>query len=144
MQKVHLIVQNGEQYCWNPGVSIVEADISEVFDYTKQKRLPILNSPIAFPGFLIYAQRINEETARALVEEAARRGIAVDSYIGHDATARLASQLGTEVSVRRAMYQPNKNEIAIVFRLKKRLSKLEDVKNVKPEDIEILVLHYYC
>ena len=124
---------------WHP----YDVELSKVFEETKQKRLPILNSPIAFPEYIAYAERIDMETVRALAQEAAKKGIPVDSYVGHESTAKLASEiLGVEVPARRAMYTPSKNEIAIVFRLKKRLEKPEDIKSVKPEDIEILVVHY--
>lgn len=124
---------------WHP----FNVEVGKIFEATGQRRLPILNSPLAFPEHIVYAARVDAETARALVEEAKKRGIGIDSYIGHESTARLASQvLGVEVPVRRAMYQPAANEIALVFRLRKRLAKPEDIKNVKPEDIEIIVVHY--
>jgi hypothetical protein len=68
----------------------------------------------------------------------------VESYIGHESTARLLSTLlGIEVGVSRAMYLPEKDDLAVVVRLKKRLEKPEDVKNVKLEDIEFLIVNYY-
>lgn len=124
---------------WHP----FDVPVEKVFNETKQTRLPILNSPLAFPGRLAYAYRVSPEEARAIAEEAKKRGITIDSYVGHESTARLASEvLGVEVPARRAMYIPGKNEIALVFRLKKRLAKPEDLANVKPEDIEIIIVHY--
>jgi hypothetical protein len=68
----------------------------------------------------------------------------IDSYIGHESTARMLSTLlGIEVSVSRAMYTPEKGDIAVVVRLKKRLERPEDVKNVRPEDVEFLIVNYY-
>jgi hypothetical protein len=68
----------------------------------------------------------------------------IESYIGHEATAKLLSALlGMEIPTNRAMYIPEKGDIAVVVRLKKRLERPEDVKNVRPEDVEFLVVNYY-
>jgi hypothetical protein len=68
----------------------------------------------------------------------------IESYIGHEATAFLLSQLlSREISVNRAMYEPQISDVAIVVRLKRRLEKPEDVKNVKPEDLEFILVEYY-
>jgi hypothetical protein len=40
------------------------------------------------------------------------------------------------------MYSPRDGDLAIVIRLRKRLEKVEDVKNVKPEDIEFIEVRY--
>ena len=65
------------------------------------------------------------------------------SFIGHEATAQLLSTLlSKNVPMNRAMYDPEPDDIAVVVRLKKRLEKPEDVKNVKPEDIEFIIVEY--
>jgi hypothetical protein len=65
------------------------------------------------------------------------------SFIGHEATAQLLTTLlSRNIQFNRAMYDPKPNDIAVVVRLKKRLEKPEDVKNVKPEDIEFILVEY--
>ena len=83
---------------------------------------------------------ITVEEARELIRKAEK----IESYIGHESTAKLLTQLfEKEVPTSRAMYQPRNGDLAIIVRLKKRLEKPEDVKNVKPEDIEFLLVRYY-
>jgi hypothetical protein len=66
------------------------------------------------------------------------------SFIGHEATAKLLSQLlSVEIPTSRAMYDPKPGDVAVVIRLKKRLEKPEDVKNVKPEDLEFILVEYH-
>lgn len=97
--------------------------------------VPVSNSPA-----ITISMPITLEEARELIGKAEK----IESYIGHEATAKLLSQLfGREVPVNRGMYIPNREDLAIVVRLKKRLEKPEDVKNVKPEDIELLLVRYY-
>ena len=68
----------------------------------------------------------------------------IESYIGHEATANLLSNLlNKTIITNRAMYDPKINDIAIVVRLKKRLEKPEDVKNVSENDIEFILVEYY-
>jgi hypothetical protein len=67
----------------------------------------------------------------------------VVSYIGHEATAQLLTTIfNVSVPTNRGIYDPKPGEIAIVVRLKKRLEKPDDVKNVKPEDIEFILVEY--
>jgi len=83
-------------------------------------------------------------TSMENVKELVWKAKVVESYIGHESTAKLLSQLfEKEIPTSRAMYQPRNGDLAIVVRLKKRLEKPEDVKNVKPEDIEFLLVRYY-
>ncbi len=68
----------------------------------------------------------------------------IESYIGHEATANLLSSLlNINVPVNRGMYDPKINDTAIVVRLKKRLEKPEDIKNVSPNDIEFILVEYH-
>jgi hypothetical protein len=81
---------------------------------------------------------ISIEEAKSLVS--ARE---VVSFIGHEATAQLLTALfNVPVPVNRGMYDPKPNEVAIVVRLRKRLEKPDDVKGVKPEDIEFILVEY--
>jgi len=83
-------------------------------------------------------------TSMENIKELVRKAKVVESYIGHEATARLLSEmLGVDIPMSRAMYTPQNLDLAIVARLKRRLEKPEDVKNVKPEDIELLLIRYY-
>jgi hypothetical protein len=67
----------------------------------------------------------------------------VVSFIGHEATASLLTQLlPVPVPMNRAMYDPTPGDKAIVVRLKKRLEKPEDIKNVKEEDVEFILVEY--
>ena len=67
----------------------------------------------------------------------------LESYIGHEATAKLLEQLTSKpVPVNRAMYSPRNGDLATIVRLRKRLEKVEDIKNVKPEDIEFIEVRY--
>jgi len=67
----------------------------------------------------------------------------VISYIGHEATAALLTQLlGRPITNNRAMYEPRPGETAIIAKLKKRLEKPEDLKDVKESDIEFILVNY--
>jgi len=68
----------------------------------------------------------------------------IESYIGHESTANLLSSLlNRTVPTNRAMYDPKVDDVAIIVRLKKRLEKPEDVKNVSENDIEFILVEYY-
>ncbi len=68
----------------------------------------------------------------------------IESYIGHEATANLLSSLlNINVPTNRSMYDPKPNDVAVIIRLKKRLEKPEDVKNVSPNDIEFILVEYH-
>ena len=68
----------------------------------------------------------------------------IESFIGHEATANLLSSLlNRTVPTNRAMYDPKVDDVAIIVRLKKRLEKPEDVKNVSENDIEFILVEYY-
>ena len=67
----------------------------------------------------------------------------VISYIGHESTAALLTQLlGKPIPSSRAMYNPRPGETAIVVKLKRRLEKPEDVKEIKESDVEFLLVNY--
>jgi hypothetical protein len=106
------------------------------------KKVILLNALVPNPteSTIIISLPITVEEAKEIV----RRANIVESYIGHEATAKLLSLLfEREIPLNRAVYIPEKYDLAIVARLKKRLEKPEDVKNVKPEDIEFLLVRYY-
>jgi len=67
----------------------------------------------------------------------------IESYIGHEATAKLLTTLlSIDIMMCRAMYDPRPNDIAIVVRMKKRLEKPEDVKNITINDVEFILVEY--
>jgi hypothetical protein len=78
------------------------------------------------------------------IRELVKRAKVIESYIGHEATAKLLTMMfGKEIPMSRAMYMPQNGDLAIVIRLRKRLEKPEDVKNVTENDIELLLVRYY-
>ena len=71
-------------------------------------------------------------------------GKEIASFIGHEATAQLLStMLSVNIPMNRGMYEPTPGDTAIVVRLRKRLEKPEDVKNVRPEDVEFILVEYH-
>jgi len=71
-------------------------------------------------------------------------GKEIASFIGHEATAQLLStMLSANIPMNRGMYEPTPGDTAIVVRLRKRLEKPEDVKSVRPEDIEFILVEYH-
>jgi hypothetical protein len=87
---------------------------------------------------------ISIPTTAENVRELIKRAKVIESYVGHEATAKLLTQLfRVEIPVSRAMYVPQNRDLAIIVRLKKRLEKPEDVKNVTVNDIELLLVRYY-
>ena len=119
----------------------------------KIRRLALLNAVVPHSAF-VYMEKISLDEAKVFVEAAKNSGKPILSFIGHPATAVLLTELlGIEVPVNRGMYKPEpskenretlyiEHDVALVFRLKKRLSKPEDVKNVTPDDLEIWVVWY--
>jgi len=117
------------------------------------RRVVLLNAVVPHNGFM-HLQPITIDTAAAIVAAAKQGGVPILSFIGHPATAAMLTQmLGIEVPVNRAMYRPMPSkqnqetlqrefDVALVFRLKKRLAKPQDVASVKPEDIEVWLVWY--
>jgi hypothetical protein len=106
------------------------------------EKLVLLNAlvPVSDKPAIIISIPINVEEARGLIKRAQN----VESYIGHEATAKLLAMLfEREIPMSRAMYQPRNEDLALIVRLRKRLEKPEDVKNIRPEDLELLLVRYY-
>lgn len=107
------------------------------------ERIVVLSSPIAYPGFATHAVRIPLKTFAELVELAKKYEIPVVSYHGHQATLDVVNRLaGTTLVANRGEYVPENGDVAVAIRLRKRLERPEDVKDVKPEDIEVILLQY--
>lgn len=106
-------------------------------------RLILLNSAIAFPGYITYHHPISLDVAKEIVKEFASSGKIIESYIGHQSTASLLSRLlGIEVKVNRDMAEVDLDTIALVFRLRKRLPKPEEVSDISEDDIEVGLLTF--
>jgi len=106
------------------------------------EKIALLNAlvPASDKPAIVISTPITVEEAKELVKKAQR----IESYIGHESTAKLLTQIfEREIPMSRAMYKPSNNDLAVIVRLKKRLEKPEDVKNVKPEDVEFLLVRYY-
>jgi len=85
----------------------------------KLERVVLLNAfVIPKKPMVIVTMPTNVENVKLIVQKAK----SLESYIGHEATAQLLSQLlSTSIPVNRAEYEPRVGDIAIVVRLKKRL-----------------------
>jgi len=71
-------------------------------------------------------------------------GKEIASFIGHEATAQLLStMLSANIPMNRGMYDPKPGDTAVVVRLKKRLDKPEDIKDVKESDVEFILVEYH-
>jgi sporulation protein YlmC with PRC-barrel domain len=122
----------GEGYC---------SDIFIEFRQPKKiDRLILLNAMVLPKKPMVMTSAPTDlENVKALVRISSK----VESYIGHESTARLLSSiLGVEVPVNRGEYVPQVGDTAIVVRLKRRLERPEDVQSVKLEDIEFYIVSY--
>jgi len=128
------------------GYVLGAAEPGEALASTGQQRLPVLGAALAFPGYIAYAEEIDWGTARELVAAARDAGIPIESYVGHPATAELASKLlGVRVEARRAEYRPAPlpgGEAALAVRLRRRPPRPGEVAEVSPEDVQVLWIHY--
>lgn len=105
------------------------------------KRLILLNTPLAFPYFVTKTIEIDIDNARDIVKTAKEAGAVIENYVGHPATVTLINKLfNLDLQPSRAMFQPEKEYVALVFRLRKRLAKPSDVENVTENDIQILLI----
>jgi hypothetical protein len=87
----------------------------------KKARLTLLNTSVVSEyGTYIYEQ-ISLDEAREMVREFQQQGKTVQSAIGHQSTADLLSTLlGFTVSVNRVEFKQSLDDIALVFKLKRR------------------------
>jgi hypothetical protein len=106
----------------------------------KLKKVIILNAfVIPRKPMVIVTLPTNIENVRAIVQRAEN----IESYVGHEATARLLTELlGREVPVNRSEYEPRVGDIAVIARLKRRLQAPADIKDLKLEDLEFHVVNY--
>jgi len=101
-------------------------------------RLILLNAIVApkEPMFMYY-EPVDVEIAKEILRKATN----IESYIGHESTAQLLTQLsGRAISFNRAQYMPRRNDIALIVRLNMRPS--GDVKELSVGMLEFGVLWY--
>jgi len=110
--------------------------------YTEKfKKLVLLNAlvPPSNGGVVAVSPPLTLDEVKEVVAKAE----AIESYIGHQSTAELLTNLlGVKVECNRAMYNPQPDDYALIVRLKKRLSKPEDIKNVTEDDLEFRLVLY--
>jgi hypothetical protein len=114
----------------------------ELFPIEKYRfeRAVLLNAfVIPKKPMVIVTMPTNVENIKLIVQKAKT----IQSYIGHESTAQLLSQiLGIPVPVNRSEYEPKVGDIAIVVRLRKRLQTPQDLKDINLEDLEFHVVNY--
>jgi hypothetical protein len=106
------------------------------------EKVVLLNAlvPVSNKSAIMVTMPASLEDVKVLV----RKTKTVESFIGHEATAKLLTELlDVNIPVNRGMYKPRNWDLAIVVRLKKRLEKPEDVKNITVNDVEFLLVKYY-
>lgn len=112
----------------------------EELEVKRLKKLVFLNA-LVMPKetAMLVTMPTNIENVKKLVKIAEK----IESYIGHEATAQLLSNLlGVNIPMNRAEYIPESYDVAVVVRLKKRLQTPEDVKNVSLNDLEFYLVKY--
>jgi len=87
----------------------------------------------------MYVEKLKPEDAINILKNVSN----IISFIGHQATADLMKNLTErDIAFSRGMYTPKSGDTAIIVRLKKRLEKPEDVKNITLNDIEFYAVSY--
>lgn len=86
----------------------------------------------------LWIRRIEKvEIVKQIIEEAKKRGITIESAVGHEATATLLSKmLGIEVPMRRIMVTLTPETALIVFQL---LTRLPEGKILSEQEVQQLV-----
>jgi hypothetical protein len=135
------VVPTIETWPWGrPQESCVEVIVLRPVEKARVERLILLNAPV-LPRrpMVVVSAPASIEGVRALVKAAK----SVESYIGHEATARLLSELlSINIPVNRAEYSPSAGDTAVVVRLKRRLPSPQDLKSVALDDLEFYVVSY--
>lgn len=103
-------------------------------------RIILLNAIVApreTPMFMLY-QQIPHNIAIEILKRAEQ----LESYVGHESTVNILKQLsGREIPYSRGLYQPKKDDIAIIVRLA-RARPQGDVKDISVSDLEFGILWY--
>ncbi|MGC9052142.1 STIV orfB116 family protein, partial [Pyrobaculum sp.] len=121
---------------WGAAYATREVLVKDVMQSVKDRALVVLNAVVPREG-LMFITRIDTDVAIELLKDAPL----IKSFIGHEATAKLLSELaGREVQFNRGIYQPKPGDVALVVRLRTRPS--SDVKDVAPDDLEFSIVWY--
>jgi hypothetical protein len=121
---------------WSAAYAREEVLIRDVLQSVKDRALVITNAVVPMEG-LIFITKVDLQVATEIL----RRAPSIKSFIGHEATAKLLSELaGREVQFNRGIYQPKPGDVALVVRLRTRPS--SDVKDVTPDDLEFSIVWY--
>lgn len=103
-------------------------------------RLVLLNAlvPPSDGGVIAITPPLSIEEVKLILENAKE----IESYIGHESTAKLLSRLANkEIQVNRGMWSPVPDTYVLVVRLRRRLPRSGDVE-VRPEDLEFRLALY--
>jgi len=126
----------------NIGVMLARESLNKlIIEYAN--RIVILSSPLAFPGYITYAERIDLDTLIEIVRTAEKFEVPIISYHGHQGTLDVVNSLtGLKLTANRGIYTPEEGDVVIAIKLRRRLEKPEDVKQVKKDDVEVILLQY--
>ncbi len=87
------------------------------------RKLMLLNTSILTDYGTYRYESMSLEEAKALIRDYQARGLAIQSAIGHRSTAELLSTLlEFPVPVNRAEFKQTINDIALIFKLRSRVS----------------------
>jgi hypothetical protein len=121
---------------WSAAWATEQVLLHDVLRSVKDRPLYLLNAIVPMEG-LMFVTRVD----LPLVAEILKRVQNIKSFIGHEATAKLLSEIsGREIAYNRGMYQPARGDVAMVARLKTRVA--GDIKEIRPEDLEYLIVWY--
>ncbi len=121
---------------WGAAYATKEVLVKDVMQSVKDRALVVLNAVVPREG-LMFITRIDTDVAVEILRQVNK----IESYIGHEATARLLSQLsGREIQFNRGQYTPQRGDAALVVRLRTRPG--GDVKNLTIEDLDFMIVWY--
>jgi hypothetical protein len=135
------VIPRIDSWPWGrPQEKCIEAIVLHPLEKTNIERVVLVNAMVLPKRpMIVVTLPTNPENVKRVVSKAKR----VESYIGHESTAKLLSDiLGINVAVNRGEYVPEKGDIAVVVRLRKRLERPGDIKDVKLEDLEFHIVSY--
>ena len=129
----------------SPNNSFVIQMINIVDRRVKMNPLVLLTAPISFDGYISFTSKVSWKVAKFMLTSIRP----ILNFIGHESTAQVVSQLsGLEIHANRQRFNPvedldRRPFYALVFRLKQRLQSPQEVEDIKPKDLEVMVTYYY-